>query len=306
MCKFGTNEYTTENSSTDTGTDLGIRYDIRFSIFLIFGIGTVRFFLAIRGNWVGSGNESIIVNVYGPHNDVSKKEMWSSLNQLLDTTDSSWVLCGDFNEVRYQSDRLNSTFHQSRASIFNEFISRNNLIDILINGKKFTRISDDGTKFSKLDRFLVNNSFLKLWDDLSTVALERKESDHCPIVLRDKIIDFGPKPFKVFDEWFNKEGVDRVVQMAWDKPVRGSHKDCIFRDKLKNVKSELKNWGKNEFGNLDAEIKNLQEVVACWEHKAELGGLSENDRLYWLEARKNWLAKDKTKSHMLKQKARIR
>ncbi|XP_071715057.1 uncharacterized protein [Rutidosis leptorrhynchoides] len=157
------------------------------------------YFLAIRGKWYGSGNEAITVNVYGPHNDSKKIEMWSTLDNLLRSNDSAWVLCGDFNEVRSQSDRLNCSFHQSRANRFNDFILRNNLIEIPINGKRFTRISDDGTKFSKLDRFLVDDNFTKLWEDLSVIALDRRDSDHCPILLRDKVIDFGPKPFKIFD-----------------------------------------------------------------------------------------------------------
>ncbi|XP_071723686.1 uncharacterized protein [Rutidosis leptorrhynchoides] len=113
-----------------------------------------EYFLAIRGKWRGFGHESIIINVYGPHKDAKKKEMWWSLENLIKSIDSAWVVCGDFNEVRNQSDRLNCVFHPSRANRFNDFISMTNLIDIPINGKRFTRISDDGTKFSKLDRFL--------------------------------------------------------------------------------------------------------------------------------------------------------
>ncbi|XP_071738724.1 uncharacterized protein [Rutidosis leptorrhynchoides] len=265
-----------------------------------------NFFIAIRGNWLGSGHESVIVNIYGPHNDAGKKELWRALDILLNDIDSPCILCGDFNEVRFQSDRLNCDFNQSRASRFNEFIDRNNLIDILINGKRFTRISDDGMKFSKLDRFLINEMFLKLWEDLSVMALDRRESDHCLLVLRDKYIDFGPKHFKVFDEWFNKEGVERVIVDAWVNNVRGSKKDCNFRDKLKNVKFDLRAWSKTEFGSIDGEIKTLKEEVSVWENKAENGGLSDEDRVRWLDTRRKWIVKEKSKTNMLRQKARIR
>ncbi|XP_071694838.1 uncharacterized protein [Rutidosis leptorrhynchoides] len=177
--------------------------------FIVDGAVTNEFFIAIKGKWDGSDHDSIIVNVYGPHNDEKKKKMWGALDELLNSVDSAWVVCGDFNEVICHSDRLNCTFHHARASRFNDFILKNNLIEIPINGRRFTRISDDGTKFSKLDRFLVNDKFINLWEDLSVVPIDRRESDHCPILLRDRVIDFGPKPFKVFDEWFNKVGVDK-------------------------------------------------------------------------------------------------
>ena len=41
---------------------------------------------------------------------------------------------------------------------FDDFI-RSSLIDVPMCGRKFTRISDDRAKFSKLDRFLVSNEF---------------------------------------------------------------------------------------------------------------------------------------------------
>ncbi|XP_071741078.1 uncharacterized protein [Rutidosis leptorrhynchoides] len=189
------------------------------------------YYLAIRGKWCGSGHESIIVNVYGPHSDVKKQEMWFALDSLLRSIDSAWVVCGDFNEVRNQSDRLSCDFHQCRATRFNDFITMNNLIEIPINGKRFTRISDDGTKFSKLDRFFVDDKYISHWNDLSVVALERRESDHCPLMLRDKIVDFGPKPFKIFDEWFKKEGVDQVIHDSWAKSV-DSWKKGLFISRL--------------------------------------------------------------------------
>ncbi|XP_071712699.1 uncharacterized protein [Rutidosis leptorrhynchoides] len=245
------------------------------------------FFLAVRGNWVGFGHDTIIVNVYGPHCDKDKKKMWEALDNLMLSVDSAWVLCGDFNEVREHSDRLNCVFHEARARRFNEFSTRNSLIEVSINGRKFTRISDDGTKFSKLDRFLVSNNFINLWDDLSINVLDRMESDHCPLILRDGLTDFGPKPFKIFDEWLNKEGIDKVIIEGWKKEVRSRKKDCMFRDKLKNVKADLTDWSKKEFGNLDEEISTLKNVAQYWELKAESGTLSENDPKCWLESRKN-------------------
>nr|GEV40923.1 reverse transcriptase domain, reverse transcriptase zinc-binding domain protein [Tanacetum cinerariifolium] len=68
----------------------------------------------------------------------------------------------------------------------------------------YTRNSDDGMKFSKLERFLVSKGFCDLWPELSVVALDRKLSDHCLIMLRDTVVNFDPKPFRVFDIWFKE------------------------------------------------------------------------------------------------------
>ncbi|GKB50695.1 RNA-directed DNA polymerase, eukaryota [Tanacetum coccineum] len=121
-----------------------------------------------------------------------------------------WCLFGDFNEVREPG------------------------------GRKYTRISDDGFKFSKLDRFLVSTEFLSKWDNLSVVTLERKLSDHCPIALKDMDLDFGPKPFKAFDFWLEDGEIDNVFKAAWEKHVQTSRPDCMVRDRFKNVKEDLK------------------------------------------------------------------
>ncbi|XP_071695151.1 uncharacterized protein [Rutidosis leptorrhynchoides] len=264
------------------------------------------YFLAVHDNWLGSGHETIFVNVYGPHNDKGKKEFWRLLGDLIKKVGLAWVVCGDFNEVRVQSDRLNCVFNHARASRFNNFIAEHNLIEIPINGKKFTRICDNGINFSKLDCFLINDAFINLWQDLSIVALDRREPDHCPLILRDKVINFGTKPFKVFDEWFTKDGILNIINEGWAKDVCSVRKDCIFRDKLKNVKNGLKGWSKGEFENLDKEINELRIKVANLEQKAKSNIITDGERKTWIEARVCWLGKEKIKSSILKQEARSR
>lgn len=61
-----------------------------------------------------------------------------------------------FNEVRGREDRKNTQLNIKEVGEFNEFISDTQLIEILLGGRKFSRISDDGSKFSKLDRFFCH------------------------------------------------------------------------------------------------------------------------------------------------------
>ncbi|XP_071705236.1 uncharacterized protein [Rutidosis leptorrhynchoides] len=252
-----------------------------------------EFFIAIRGKWKNSGHESIIINVYGPHDDLNKKRMWESLDMLLGSTGVSWVICGDFNEVRDCSERLNCEFVENRAKMFNDFIDRNMLVDIPMGGRKFTRVSDDGVKMSKLDRFLVSSDFLSLWTDLKVIALDRKVSDHCPIMMSDGEVNFGPKPFKIFDEWLLVDGIGDVIAESWKGTMEGNRKDCVFRNKLKRLKGDLKEWSKSHFGNLDVEIENAKKVAMDLELKAESGFLSVEDHENWRASRKTWLEKRK-------------
>ncbi|GJZ12510.1 RNA-directed DNA polymerase, eukaryota [Tanacetum coccineum] len=153
-------------------------------------------FLAVVGKWKGVEG---LLNVYGPRDEYKRLELWNRLSNVLGTRDVVWCIFGDFNEVRCPEERMNSQYNDRSARKFNEFIRECELIDVPMGGRRFMRISDDGLKFSKLDRFLVSGGFRDLWTDLSVVALDRKLSDHCLILLRDKVVDFGPKQFRAFD-----------------------------------------------------------------------------------------------------------
>ncbi|XP_071694765.1 uncharacterized protein [Rutidosis leptorrhynchoides] len=249
---------------------------------------------------------SYIVNIHGPHNDSNKIKLWASLEKFVGDYDAAWILCGDFNEVREESKRFNCEFIERRAEWFNDFINQANLIEVPMGGKIFTQICDNGIKFSKLDRFLVSDKVCNMWNELLVLALERKLSDHCPIILRDRVIDFGPKPTKVFDEWLDMDGSDEAVINAWNKEVQGRRLDCKFRDKLKNVKFALKEWGHNTLVGIDVEIEDLKNKATAWEAMAETRVLTSNERNEWLDCRKKWIDKEKIKASMAKQKSRAK
>ncbi|GJV12668.1 reverse transcriptase domain, reverse transcriptase zinc-binding domain protein [Tanacetum coccineum] len=145
-------------------------------------------------------------------------------------------------------------------------------------GRKFTRVSDDGLKFSKLDRFLLNERFNDLWGNLSVVALDGKPSDHCPIVIKDVELDFGPKPFRIFNIWMEEPDFTHVMEEAWKKEVRGSRPYCIFRDKLKNIKASLRVWSRDRFGGHKAKEESLRNEAIRWEVDAEKRVLSDGEQ----------------------------
>ncbi|XP_071739187.1 uncharacterized protein [Rutidosis leptorrhynchoides] len=209
-------------------------------------------FLAIKGIWKGKTKESIIVNVYGPHKDSLRKKFWDDLEHLMNYKDAEWVIGGDFNEVRCEEERQNSVFIERKANLFNDFIEKCHLIEVSLIGKRFTRISNDGKKFSKLDRFLVTDEFLQSWGDVSEF--------------------------------------DNVIVEAWNKAVIDSRPDCVFLNKLKNVKEALREWSKQRYGSIDKEIEEWKSATV----------LSDFERSEWLNARYKWLQKEKEKSGMLK------
>ncbi|XP_071708396.1 uncharacterized protein [Rutidosis leptorrhynchoides] len=228
----------------------------------VFDTFVCDFFIGMRGLLKSSARVINIINVYGPHTDVDKQRMWNALsNDLYKSIGEAYVLCGDFNEVREEGERFNLHLAHTR-------------------GRKFTRVSDDGVKYSKLERFLVTEEFNSLWKNLKVVALERKISDHCPILLKDEDKNFGPKPIKVFDEWLKVEGIENVIRDSWNEAVTVTlRRDNLFRIKLKRLKLQLKDNCNPTFGQIDSDIDTYKEIALKLELKAETDRLNENEEI---------------------------
>ncbi|KAJ9565840.1 hypothetical protein OSB04_001806 [Centaurea solstitialis] len=263
-------------------------------------------FLAVIGKWEKKDGLIGCVNVYGPNDLRERAILWSKLDQLCAKEEVSWVFFGDFNEVRNPQERLNSEASKKGMNDFNDFIRRNNLEDFSLGGNKFTRISDDGRKFSKLDRFLASKSFGELWKNLNAGTLEKKWSDHLPILLRDKLDDFGPIPFKLYDIWLNEDAVINLVKEAWQGRSKSTRPDCIFRDKLKRVKEALKAWKRDNWGALDKKVALARQEVRLWEDNKDVSLLKEADREKWVEARKKWLELEEKNVAMARQRAKLK
>ncbi|KAJ9553481.1 hypothetical protein OSB04_017526 [Centaurea solstitialis] len=263
-------------------------------------------FVAVIGNWKGKEGLICFVNVYGPNVLKERVELWKKLESLTANFDVNWCIFGDFNEVRGVTERQNSSTNRKGADEFNDFISRSNLVEVPLIGRRFTRVSGDGLKFSKLDRFLISTDFGTLWKGLGVRALDRKWSDHTPIMLFEDFRDFGPKPFKFFDSWLEEEEVSLIVQNAWLKEVASIKPDGIFRDKLKNVKNDIKEWAKKKFGKLDYELEKAKDEALKKELGGDNHGWDDSERERWVQARKKWLELEKRKVDMDRQKAKIK
>ncbi|XP_023738193.1 uncharacterized protein LOC111886192 [Lactuca sativa] len=153
-----------------------------------------------------------------------------------------FCLFGDFNEVRVEEDRFGTMFHTQRAAAFNRFIDDAGLVEIQLGARQFTWMNNSGTKMSKLDKFLVSPNTMQIFPKLSAVVLERRWSDHNPILLHEYKVDYGPVPFRVFNSWDGIDGFNEVVATSWAVSQDNNADSLISKSKmrLKKLKLDLK------------------------------------------------------------------
>ncbi|XP_022007605.1 uncharacterized protein LOC110906842 [Helianthus annuus] len=153
------------------------------SVFRCVNLIHNRHYIVVSGRLVQNGCLINLINVYAPNDSNGRRALWLELINIRNTIQGLWVLMGDFNEVRDSSERMNSEFVEANAETFNNFILSAGLKEYNMDGGSFTYISDNGTKLSKLDRYLVCLGFKERWPNAAVIALEREASDHRPIVL---------------------------------------------------------------------------------------------------------------------------
>ncbi|PWA87520.1 RNA-directed DNA polymerase, eukaryota [Artemisia annua] len=174
-------------------------------------------FIAIYGEWIKIGVKCLMIVVYAPQDINHKRSLWNSLTHLILNFHATSIVLGDFNEVRFESERLGSIFCKCGAKIFNEFISNSGLVDLPMGGRKFTRMNKFGTKLSKIDRILLSHHFVSKWPNAQLMALPKNLSDHCPIVLKTHSSDYGPIPFKFFNSWLLCGDFPSILSHSWQK-----------------------------------------------------------------------------------------
>ncbi|GJZ50112.1 RNA-directed DNA polymerase, eukaryota, reverse transcriptase zinc-binding domain protein [Tanacetum coccineum] len=145
----------------------------------------------LKGKWKNSAEDYFLINVYGPQQP-EKFILWDLLRSFILNHQGNFILFGDLNEVRCETERFGSNFPSSDATIFNAFIQDVSLVDLPMGGKIFT------------------------WMNKSVTVLDRVWSDHNPILLHCQKNDFGPTPFKVYHSWFERCDFDNVVKETWN------------------------------------------------------------------------------------------
>lgn len=110
--------------------------------------------------------------------------MWERLKLDMESFDGKLCIGGNFNTVCYEEERIGRGDIERLAVSFNDFINVLGLMDLPLEGGKFTWCNyKEQAAFSCLDRFLVYASIVINFDGLMQKSLPIFLSDHVPILL---------------------------------------------------------------------------------------------------------------------------
>ncbi|XP_022030238.1 uncharacterized protein LOC110931139 [Helianthus annuus] len=186
-------------------------------------------YLLISGKVKGSGVATHVLNVYAPQHFVDKRVLWSEIGGLVGEGEGMWIVAGDFNSIRCESDTHNSVYVPADANEFNGFIDDTNLHEYSLKGRRFT------------------------FPSAEYLAIERYMSDHSPLILKTVSRNFGPKPFRFYNSWLSREDFRENVKKALETGVFVGDPDTKLSMKFKWLRFNISTWA------AECKIKELEE-----------------------------------------------
>jgi len=206
---------------------------------------------------VGDKETYLVTNVYGPQRMDDKLRFLNPLENLRDRyARIPRIFGGDFNFIKSLSEKKGGTRVLGKgSSAFQPFINKMKLVDIITNNGIFTWNNKRGGESqvaSKLDRFIISEDLM----------LNNKEM--VEIILpfwRLRSLDGSTggsghwyprnRPFRFENIWLSQPDFINNIAKCWleDLNIQGTRM-FLLQKRLKHIKLQLKDWNKNEYGNI--------------------------------------------------------
>ncbi|CAN1188832.1 Putative ribonuclease H protein At1g65750 [Linum perenne] len=210
-----------------------------------------------------------------------------------------WLILGDFNSILSADDKRGGVpFNRSRHKSFIDTVEVCGLSDLRFDGPRFTWSRN--RVLVRLDRALVNNSWLAAFPESHVVHAHKLKSDHRPIFVRpsNQVFRSIDKPFRFMSAWFTHNSFLFFLSKKWPK---GS----LLPTALQSFAKDLRHWNKHVFGNIFRRKARLTNKLKEAEHRSALNPSAanletENDARIKLEAvlwqeESLWLQKSRAK-----------
>ena len=154
---------------------------------------------SISCNWktLSDGFEWACSGVYGPNLEGHRAEFWRELVDIRQRWNVPWCAIGDFNVIRFPSERLGCTSFSPVMLEFSYWIDQLNLKELPLAGGAYTWYS--GTtppSMSWIDQAPVSPDWENHFPDVIQKMFSHPISDHCPILVEAGGLRQGKSYFK--------------------------------------------------------------------------------------------------------------
>ncbi|XP_028102144.1 uncharacterized protein LOC114301374 [Camellia sinensis] len=145
----------------------------------------------------------------------------------------------------------------------------------------------------------IRRLHLKLW------GLDRSVSDHYLLLLVKDGRDWGPRPFRFINAWTLHPKFGEVMKKSWEDYAITGWVGFVIINKLKALRSVLKKWNVEVFGNVTHSLKTADEELHAIDLVAESRNLERNEAVRRREVRKEVWSLRRREEWLWRQKSRV-
>jgi len=213
--------------------------------------------------------------VYGPAYDEQKPSFLEELEVVMNSWQGPLLIGGNFNMVRFSSDKSNGVINHRWSDSFNDWVDKWALIELNTSNKRFTWTNNQTPILAKIDRIFVSTAWESAFPLVTVKALERLPSDHNPLVLNtgDNAL-FGKKRFRFEKWWLEKDSFRSMVEKARNSPCSSEKSIDKWQFKVRTLRRMVRGWAANEVAVLNKTKTSLMDKFSSLERLAESRELS--------------------------------
>nr|GMC60208.1 uncharacterized protein LOC109157277 [Ipomoea batatas] len=218
---------------------------------------------------------------------------------------TGFYVMGDFNDLLEQHEKRGRLPHPDWLLLgFKEAVVDCGLVDFPFTGHQFTWERGRGTTTmveEKLDRILVTDTWLTLFDRASTSSLTCPYSDHMPLFLSPAMVAAPPrrKRFCFDNMWLREDIFKEIVEQSW---YRTAGLDIL--DRVAACSNDIWRWDRNynkEFQKrIDRCKSNLDRLRNRRDNKGFADYIRTEKELLLLLEQQHLFSKQRAKEHWWK------
>jgi exonuclease III len=158
-----------------------------------------------------------ITNVYAPSIPELRPAFLDELKAITPDDNIPWLICRDFNMIRYACEKNNDNFRHNEADAFNDMIHDICLIELPLMDRQFTWSNRRASPtLERIDRAFINTDWDSLLPNTILSSLTHSTSDHVP--LKIQISTSVPKSplYRFENSWIQQPAFLSIVSTAWN------------------------------------------------------------------------------------------
>uniref|UniRef100_A0A2N9FS77 Uncharacterized protein n=1 Tax=Fagus sylvatica TaxID=28930 RepID=A0A2N9FS77_FAGSY len=167
---------------------------------------------------------------YGNPEHHRRTKSWNLMRRLGAECSLPWLVCGDFNEIMDNGEKLGFRSRAQRLMAnFREALTNCELSDLGFQGPKFTWSnlqSNENVIFAKLDRGVSTRKWLRLFPATRVRIIPFVPSDHHAVMVDCNVEAIQPyrkkHQFRFEAMWVKREGCEEVIKKAWEAQQEGT------------------------------------------------------------------------------------